>query len=116
MKKLTKIISMILLSATVLTGCGNAATLSINEAAVMTPVDSFYTDEVREYTDEGTIEEPEMIISSDDGLCVIRKMPSYFDITLDYEKGDRASVGRAYGTLIREKLPDFVPMFEPYIY
>ncbi|MBQ5520062.1 MAG: hypothetical protein IIT90_08215, partial [Clostridiales bacterium] len=55
-------------------------------------------------------------LSSEDGLCVIKVMPSYYDVTLDYEKGDRASVGKAYGTLIRERMPDYIDVMEPYIY
>ena len=56
------------------------------------------------------------VISSDDGLCVIKVMPSYYDVTLDYENGDRADVGRAYGMLIREELPGFIETMEPYLF
>ena len=116
MKKIYRFTSMFLLSAVLLSGCGNKASIAVNDAAVMKPVDSYLTKEVREYKDEGTKETPVSTLSSEDGLCVIKVMPSYYDVTLDYEKGDRASVGKAYGTLIREQMPDYINIMEPYIY
>lgn len=116
MKNAYRFSSMILLTAVLISGCGNKASVAVNGAADMIPVDSYLTKEVREYKDDGTIEDPVSTVSSDDGLCVIKIMPSYYDVTLDYEKGDRASVGKAYGTLLREKMPDFMDIMEPYIY
>ena len=107
---------MFLLAALLVSGCGKKAAVAVNGAAEMKPVDSYLTKEVREYKDEGTIETPVSTLSSDDGLCVIKVMPSYYDVTLDYEKGDRASVGKAYGTLIRVQMPDYIDIMEPYIY
>ena len=107
---------MFLMAAVLLSGCGNKAAVEINSLEVMKPVDSYLTKEVREYKDEGTKETSVSTLSSEDGLCVIKVMPSYYDVTLDYEKGDRASVGKAYGTLIREQMPDYIDVMEPYIY
>lgn len=107
---------MFLMAAVLLSGCGNKAAVEINSLEVMKPVDSYLTKEVREYKDEGTKETSVSTLSSEDGLCVIKVMPSYYDVTLDYEKGDRASVGKAYGTLIRERMPDYIDVMEPYIY
>lgn len=104
------------MAAVLLSGCGNKAAVEINSLEVMKPVDSYLTKEVREYKDEGTKETSVSTLSSEDGLCVIKVMPSYYDVTLDYEKGDRASVGKAYGTLIREQMPDYIDVMEPYIY
>ena len=104
------------MAAVLLSGCGNKAAVEINSLEVMKPVDSYLTKEVREYKDEGTKETSVSTLSSEDGLCVIKVMPSYYDVTLDYEKGDRASVGKAYGTLIRERMPDYIDVMEPYIY
>lgn len=104
------------MAAVLLSGCGNKAAVEINSLEVMKPVDSYLTKEVREYKDEGTKETSVSTLSSEDGLCVIKVMPSYYDVTLDYEKGDRASVGKAYGTLIRERMPDYIDVMEPYIF
>ena len=116
MKRYIELTTSLLLGAVLLTGCGTASAGLTNDVLAMTPVESFYTKEVREYTDEGTIEEPVATFSSDDGLCVIKVMPSYYDITLDYEKGSRAEVGKAYGTLIREKMPEYIETMEPYLF
>ena len=116
MKRTDIIPAALLLTSLLLTGCGTASTAVMNAAPAMTPVDSYYTKQVREYTDAGTIEEPVVTYASDDGLCVIKVMPSYYDVTLDYEKGSRADAGRAYGTLIREKLPEFCSNMEPYLF
>ena len=116
MKKIYRSTSIFILAALLLSGCGNNTAVIVNENAVMKPVDSYLTKEVREYKDEGTVETPISMLSSEDGLCIIKVMPSYYDVTLDYEKGDRASVGKAYGTLIREQMPDYIDIMEPYVY
>jgi hypothetical protein len=116
MKKIYRSTSIFILAALLLSGCGNKTAVIVNENAVMKPVDSYLTKEVREYKDEGTVETPISTLSSEDGLCIIKVMPSYYDVTLDYEKGDRASVGKAYGTLIREQMPDYIDIMEPYVY
>ena len=116
MKKTYRLTSIFILTALLVSGCTNKAAIVVNENAVMKPVDSYLTKEVREYKDEGTIETPVSTLSSEDGLCVIKVMPSYYDVTLDYEKGDRASVGKAYGSLIREQMPDYIDIMEPYVY
>ncbi|MBO7425625.1 MAG: hypothetical protein J6U23_08085 [Clostridiales bacterium] len=116
MKRLTKISAFILMAALLMSGCSKTVKVMANDDAALNSVDSYYTKEVREYTDEGMIEEPKATYTSDDGLCVIKVMPSYYDITLDYENGDRASVGKAYGTLIREKIPEYTTEMEPYIF
>ena len=115
MKRYIEIPAILLLTATLFTGCGTAAVVSVNDNAKL-PVDSYNTKESREYTDAGIIEDPVKTLSSDDGLCVIKVMPSYYDVTLDYEKGDRTQVGKAYGTLIREKMPEFIDSMEPYLF
>ena len=116
MKSFKKISACILLPALLITGCSyKTASVSKREAA-MKPVDSYLTKEVREYKDSGTVEEPLKTYASEDGLCIIKVMPSYYDVTLDYEKGDRASVGKAYGALIQEKMPEFIDTMEPYLF
>ena len=115
MKRSVNITALALGAAIFLTACNSGSQIR-KELNVIKPVDSYYTKEVKEYTDEGIKEEVTDTVSSADGLCVIKVMPSYYDVTLDYEKGDRASVGRAYGNLIREKLPGFMETMEPYLF
>lgn len=118
MKRYTYIAASVLAASMLLAACdsGERNKASGIIKAAIKPVDSYYTDEVKVYADEGIREEVQEVYSSADGLCVIKAMPSYYDVTLDYEKGDRKSVGKAYGTLIREELPDFIETMEPYLF
>lgn len=116
MNRLRKTPLLLLAAAVFFTGCGRSVPVITDPSAPMTPVGSYDTEEIKIYTDEGIIEEPLAEYSSDDGLCVIKVMPSYYDITLDYESGTRAEVGTAYGSLVRQELPDFISTMEPYLY
>ena len=58
MKKYIKISAVLLLTSIFLTGCNAAAPVVVDANLAMTPVDSYNTKQVREYTDAGTIEEP----------------------------------------------------------
>ena len=58
MKKTYRLTSIFILGALLLSGCGSKPAVIVNENAVMKPVDSYLTKEVREYKDEGTIETP----------------------------------------------------------
>ena len=68
------------------------------------------------YTNESFPEELIDTFESDDGLCIIRKYPSYYDVTLDYENGTSAAVGAAYATTILEAVHDYEECLEPYLY
>ena len=118
MRKPVNSAAVILAATILLTACGsmegNKAAGPVQAEAKQ--VGSYYTDEEKEYTDEGIKEEPLRVVSSDDGLCTIKVMPSYYDITLDYENGDRTGAGRSYGTLLREEMPEFALTMEPYLY
>lgn len=63
-----------------------------------------------------TAETAEAVFSSSDGLCVIEKKPSYYDVTLDYTGGDYYKAGAAYGEAIMLARPDYAEYMEPYIY
>ena len=100
------------------TGCAEKAdttTLGIGDAP-LTPAYSYYNGVDGGYTDEGVIEEATATYVSDDGLCTINVMPSYLDVTLDYESGSRRDVGAAYGKMLIEAVPDFEEIMEPYIH
>ena len=55
-------------------------------------------------------------VSSSDGLCVMEVKEHYFDITLDLEKGDHYSVGKAYGEVLRMVAGDCFSSMESYLY
>ena len=61
-------------------------------------------------------EEAEATYESKDGLCVIEKKPSYYEVFLDYSGGDYRAVGKAYAEAIRKLDIDFSAVFEPFIY
>lgn len=109
--------SVLLLSVLGLSACNNDTAPVIDvRAEAMAPVDSFNSKEVREYSDEGDIEKPLNTVTSSDGLCTINVMPSYFDVTLDFESGSHYDVGKAYAEAIELADPDFQSIMEPYIY
>ena len=61
-------------------------------------------------------EETEATYKSEDGLCVIEKKPSYYEVYLDYSGGDYRAVGKAYAETIRKLDINFSEIFEPYLY
>ena len=104
-----------------LSGCSNGTASydgferKVAAKSSLTSVDSVldsqsYEGEVAKY------EETVMTFSSDDGLCVIEKKPSYYDITLDYTKGDYYAVGSAYAETIKKIDVEFAGVLEPYLY
>lgn len=68
------------------------------------------------YEDKGTEEKLVDTFTSADGLCLIRKFNSYYDVTLDYENGSASQIGKAYAECIEKALPDFAKVSEPYLY
>lgn len=61
-------------------------------------------------------ESAEAVFRSSDGLCVIERKPSYYDVTLDYTGGDYYKAGAAYAEAIMLAEPDYMKFIEPYIY
>ena len=111
-------LALLLSLALAATGCSkdiDRTTLGIGDAP-LTPVYSYYNGTDGGYTDEGVIEEATATYVSEDGLCTINVMPDYLDVTLDYENGDRRSVGAAYAGTILEACPDYVSVMEPYVH
>ena len=62
------------------------------------------------------VEKTEAVYESDDGLCIIEKKPSYYDVYLDYSGGDYRAVGKAYAETIRKVDIDYSGIFEPFLY
>lgn len=69
-----------------------------------------------EYENQGIAQEVIESFSSEDGLCIIKKYPSYYDVTLDYENGSPSQVGTAYAECIYKVFPNFAEYIEPYLY
>lgn len=97
-----------------LCGCGSNTPKVQSEG--MKKVGSLNVEEAATYTDESEKEEAIETYSSADGLCVIERYPTYYDVSLDYEKGEPAEVGKAYAQTILEAVPDFADNFEPYLH
>ena len=96
-----------------LCGCSSAAQV---ESAGIVKTGSMNVDGLVNYTDESPVEEAVFMFTSDDGLCSIIRYPSYYDVTLDYEKGTPEEVGAAYADTIIKAVPDFEDSFEPYLF
>ena len=96
-----------------LCGC-SSSTQVISDG--MEKVGSLNVETPVQYTDESPVEESVGEFASDNGLCIIIKYPSYYDVTLDYEKGTPSEVGAAYAETILKAVPDYETVFEPYLF
>ena len=88
----------------------------ITGAGMMVKTGSVNVEGVVSYTNESSIDILIDSFISDDGLCSIKKYSSYYDVTLDYEKGTPAQVGSAYADTVRQAVPDYEIVMEPYLY
>lgn len=68
------------------------------------------------YEDRGEVLPTIATYTSEDGLCVIEDKDVYFDVTLDFEKGDHYAVGKAYGETILKAMPDCAGITESFLY
>ncbi len=97
-----------------LCGCGSNTPKVQSEG--MKRVGSLNVEEAAIYTDDSEKEDVIETYSSADGLCVIERYPTYYDVSLDYGKGEPVEVGKAYAQTILEAVPDFADTFEPYLH
>lgn len=111
-----KIISFSIITGMLFSICGCGTSAADVQSEGMKKVGSLNVEEEVTYTDDSEKEEVIETFSSADGLCVIEKYPTYYDVTLDYEKGEPAEVGKAYAETILEAVPGFVNNFEPYLH
>lgn len=104
-----------------LTGCGSQRTgyehftAPEQGASTLKPVSDIYAE--RHYegvppTSEKTLE----TVTTGGGACVIECKNSYYDITLDYDKGSPDKIGAAYADAIKKVRPDYGEITEPYLY
>ena len=110
-----KIICISMIAGITLSSCGCGSTDAVHSEG-MKKVGSLNVEAATVYTDESEKEELIEEFSSADGLCVIKTYPTYYDVTLDYEKGEPAEVGKAYAETILEAVPDYEEDLEPYLY
>ncbi|MCR5291767.1 MAG: hypothetical protein K6E28_02620, partial [Eubacterium sp.] len=110
-----KIISFSVVAGMLLSICGCGSNTASVKSDGMKKVGSMDV-VAATYTDASDKEEMIESFSSSDGLCVIEKYPTYYDVTLDYEKGEPDAVGKAYAETILEAEPDFMEDFEPYLH
>ena len=102
-------------SICLIAGCGNPAVMTGMSEAI-TPIDTFDTKEVKEYTGEGEIAEVISGFETTDGICSVKVTEAYFDITLDEENATPYEAGRAYGEAINIIYPEFGSQLEPYLF
>ena len=114
-------ISIMAVISLLLSGCSQSATTydnyvqEVSEVSCISPVGTVLNTESYE-GEEPVSEAVEKSFSSEDGLCVIEKKPSYYEVYLDYTGGDYGAVGRAYGETIKKLGFDFEEIMEPYLY
>lgn len=121
MKK-TRSLSLLTAAAVILSaaaGCGRRGyedfVVPEQGPSTLRPISDIYIDNHYEGA-APTKEKTNRTVRSSDGLCVIECKDSYYDVTLDYEKGTPAQVGAAYGKTLLLALPDYADIVEPYIY
>ena len=108
-------------AAVMLSGCSAAATYDgfeepVQSSPAVSAVSDTYRSELIGYADEGIPDKCLETVTSDDGICTIKKMEHYYDVTIDYERTDPAGAGRAYIQAMRKIFPDYDELVEPYIY
>lgn len=97
-----------------LSGC--TQTPAVSGAGSMVKVGSVNAQEEAHYSDDSAAEELIESFASQDGLCEIKQYASYYDVTLDYEKGSPEEVGAAYAGVLKEAVPSYEAVIEPYLY
>ncbi len=107
------------LSALTLSSCNTVTydgfTAPNQGESTLKPVSSYYLERTEEDV-KPVVEKALQTYSSENGACVIEKKRSYYEVTLDYEKGSPKEVGAAYAEMILEAYPDYKKMLEDYLY
>ena len=115
MKK--KFLPIALMMCIALTSCNGAvATLNTGLDAPVKPIADYFTDEVVEYTNEGTPSEIVGEYGTEDDICHVIIYEEYFDVTLNETDCTPYEAGLAYGQAVRILCPDIDEAMEPYIF
>ncbi|MBR6401978.1 MAG: hypothetical protein IKS48_01175 [Eubacterium sp.] len=106
---------------TSLTGCSNTImsyedfVREVSDVSILEPVDTVLNT-VSYAGEDANIEDSVATYCSKDGLCVIDKKPSYYEVYLDYTGGDYYAVGSSYAETIKSIDFDFAGALEPFLY
>ncbi len=120
MKKHTRLTCAVAmtLAGSLLTSCASNSyenfTFPENEDSVLVKVADY--SRKTDYDNEAPVDKSVTVVRSQDGLCVMDVKEHYFDITLDLEKGDHYSVGKAYGEVVKMVAGDRFGGMESYLY
>ena len=112
---------VILLSLSMLSGCsipsydGFEFPSAVKSTLTPNTSESYYIQRNFEGV-EPTKEKTVKTVSSADGLCVIEKKVSYYDVTLDYENGSYYDIGAAYAEAVLQLVPDYPSVIEGYLF
>ena len=120
-KKRSLSLTAALCMALCITGCGASATydgFTIPQQSVsgLVAYSDTYVEEKRIYDDAGIPDKELGSYVSSNGACTIRKMEHYYDVTLDYERFDAKTIGKAYAETVLMAFPEFHEIVEPYVY
>ena len=88
---------------------------AVEESFIM-PVDSYSAASGKVYENEGIVPLAVATYESEDRLCRIIAYKEYYDVTLDYEKGDSFRIGKAYAEAVLLAFPEYSTVLEPYIF
>lgn len=112
-------LTLAIMLSTTLTGCGRNGyenfDIPVQGKSTLRPISDIYRDNSND--DLTPIkEQTNRTVSSSDGLCVIECKDSYYDVTLDYEKGTPYSTGAAYAEAIQLAYEEYEQFCEGYIF
>lgn len=118
-RKLLGASAVITASVVLLSGCGRTGyegfEIPENGSSVIVPVSNNTVENHYEGV-EPTVKEALRSESSADGLCTIEFKDSYYEVTLDYEKGSYYDVGKAFGEVILAIKNDYGSILEQYLF
>ena len=102
-----------------LTGCGRQGyegfVIPEQGKSTLRPVEDIFTERHYEGT-APTQEQVQRTVRTGVGLCELRKMETYYDVTLDYGKGSPYEAGAAYADAILEIYDGYAATVEGYLY
>ena len=103
------------------TGCSQAAgyenfEMPAQPASTLEQVSDAYRTELTAYEDNGIPDNCLETFASDDGVCEIRQMEHYYDVTIHYENHTPAEAGKAHAQAVVRAFPGFHETIEPYLY